>query len=247
MILAAFDSVGIMLLFLQLTPPGLPLSVDAAAERFRSATLSQEFFFYPMLVAVGIAFGGGVCGAVFARRFLLWLYVAKSAAFMALRCHLLFEMSRYGQTISSTPLLVDMLLATACILVDISGSDAAAKLAIDLAFNEVAERHKQFLQSRSTTGGGSRAASNDSGWSSLRSRLSGSVGSSQGRRRSPNNVARFRTWGSRGPSAFAAVSRASSATTPTPRAEVQMGVPVAAGVTNFAGADGVSTHVHDRL
>ena len=128
---AIIDLLGIFGLFLQLTPRGLPLTMDALVARLDSALLN-EFFFPPTVVLLVLVLVGGVVGTALSCRPLLWLYASCCLVMIGLRCFLLFEMSKHETTSERTALLVDVLLTTACILVESSALEQSARLAIDL-------------------------------------------------------------------------------------------------------------------
>jgi hypothetical protein len=146
-ILACVDMVGIGALFLQLSPAGLPLSTTQLAARLKPTALLAEFFFMPAVVLWSAVIAGGVLGGLLARRELLWAYCACCLLLLGLRCFLLFEMSKHESTSGRTPLLIDMIVGTACILFDLSALESAARLALDLRFNNAVRRERKCRQS----------------------------------------------------------------------------------------------------
>ena len=144
---AIIDLLGIFGLFLQLTPRGLPLTMDALVARLDSALLN-EFFFPPTVVLLVLVLVGGVVGTALSCRPLLWLYASCCLVMIGLRCFLLFEMSKHETTSERTALLVDVLLTTACILVESSALEQSARLAIDLRLNDAARRKHQLRSNR---------------------------------------------------------------------------------------------------
>lgn len=144
---AALDIVGLAALFLQLTPPGTPTSFDDLLSRLSPALL-DEFFFWPTAGAMTIVVIGGVFGTLVTSSALLWLYACTCTLLLGGRCFLLFEMSSHESTVPRTTLLIDVLIATSCIMFDLSASESASRLALDFGFNRAAKRQARLAPRR---------------------------------------------------------------------------------------------------
>lgn len=70
--LAVLDVAGLLLLLLQMTPPGLPMSWQAFMDRW-DASLPASFWFVPLVLATLFPVVG-LLGAYFVQRWALWLY-----------------------------------------------------------------------------------------------------------------------------------------------------------------------------
>lgn len=159
LVLVIIDTIGIGALFLQMTPPGLPLSMADLTARIRDPTaLMSSFWFYPFagFAAIFPVLCGGILGVLLRLRFALWLYALGSLWAVGTRLYLTFEMSRHENAIDTTPLLVDSLLMTICVFVGLSACDSSASLALDLAHNDLARRHARALRSGRGGSGSSR-------------------------------------------------------------------------------------------
>jgi hypothetical protein len=149
------DAILLGALFLQLTPPGLPRSVDALVDRIQThvrdrGETAASFWFWPVSVA---AAGPLVCGAflgVLCRsRCALWMYASGALVCVAVRCYFLFEQSRHEHVVETQPLLIDMLVMSIAIFVELSASERATTLALELRRNAVAARYDRSLRRRS--------------------------------------------------------------------------------------------------
>ena len=147
LVLCLTDAATIAALFLQLTPPGLPLSMGALAARINMSMLN-EFWFWP-LVAVALVplLCGGVLGVLLKLRWALWLYTAVALACVAVRLFLAFEMSAHEMSVERTTLLIDTIVLSLAVLIELQAADAAASLAMELRHNAAAHKLSSYAGS----------------------------------------------------------------------------------------------------
>ena len=139
------DTIGLVLLFLQMTPPGLPLSMNALMARVDAlqvdpASVTRELWFYPIAAAIAVLplALGFFLGVLLKVRLALWAFAAGTVVVICGRLYLTFEMSAHELAVERQPLLVDMIIMTMSLFVELSSADAALHLAVDLKHNSVA-------------------------------------------------------------------------------------------------------------
>ena len=135
------DIIGLAALFLQLSPPGFPLSLAALTSRVdESAT--REFWFVPVAVAAAILplMCGLILGVLAQVSLALWCYAAGTIAIVGGRLLLTFEMSAHDLAVERQALLIDIIVTTMCVFIELHACDSAVQLAVDLQHNRVA-RH----------------------------------------------------------------------------------------------------------
>ena len=138
LVLQVLDLAGLAALFLQMTPPGLPFSMSELGSRVdESAT--REFWFVPTLVFAILSplLCGCVLGVLGQVRWALWAYAAASLVCVGFRLFLTFEMSRHERAVATSPLLVDIIVMSICVVVQSSACESAAVMAIYLRHNRL--------------------------------------------------------------------------------------------------------------
>ena len=152
----AMDAMSLFALLLQLTPPGLPHSMDELTNGL--PTLVRAVWFVPLAIWAGLfPVGCGViAGALLRLASALWVYGAALVACIAFRIFLVFEMSRHEGASEQTTIVIDMLVATVCVFVQLGVCDAALRLALDLS---VGKAHARLTWARQVGPPSARATS----------------------------------------------------------------------------------------
>lgn len=164
-VLIVLHVVGLAVLLLQLTPPGFPSSMEQLGERL-GHSFAHSFWFVPIAAGAAVPLAAAALGAGLMLRPFLWLYCGFLLFCVALRLYFIFEMSQqegWASKRAATPssmdqrtLLIDMLLASACVFVDVSNLYAACRLAILVEWEQVHAASTRVV--RATRRDGPRAA-----------------------------------------------------------------------------------------
>jgi hypothetical protein len=151
---ALADLFGLILLTVQLRPPGAPHPAEGFAEQLR-ATFSSKIYTATysdtllILAACAVVFPtlfGALGGAILVLRWAAWVYAASLVLMVAFRLFLLFEIS--GHVASPTRLVLDMISSSLCIVVQLFAIDAAAQLALITSYLEAKFDWKTELNAR---------------------------------------------------------------------------------------------------
>lgn len=132
LLLAVFDVIGLGTLLLQLTQPGVPLDAGLVLTRLQEPTLSDEFWFPPLAAACVFPAAGGLFGIFCLHKWALWAWASFSIVAAAFRCFLCFEIREQEAEDRNRGLLKDMIILSGFVLLSLSASQGAAKLALDI-------------------------------------------------------------------------------------------------------------------
>jgi len=153
MVFAIVDIVGILALLLQVTGDGFPRSLDAFAERWDHSLVS-EFWFAPLAVSAAFPLFG-VLGACLLSHRLLWIYCAFIVISLGVRCYFVFEAGRREGLEDRLPLLLDMMLLTFCVFLQIHIFQSASTLALMTSRLRLQERFRRTAPRRNGSAGNS--------------------------------------------------------------------------------------------
>lgn len=146
LLLVVADTAGLAAVFLQLTPQGFPLNGDMLNARLESAIV-EEFWFVPLCAMGGLVLLlGGVLGALASVRWALWLYGALAILSSCGRLYLTFEMSMHEGATPTRPLLIDMLVVTVCLFIELAAVQEAASLALIVRFNIAVHKQRHHVR-----------------------------------------------------------------------------------------------------
>uniref|UniRef100_A0A7S0J2A2 Uncharacterized protein n=1 Tax=Calcidiscus leptoporus TaxID=127549 RepID=A0A7S0J2A2_9EUKA len=110
LVLALFDLIAVVALFFQLSSAGFPTTLDMVSDALDSHTL-QDFWFIPAAVASAFPIIGAL-GAILLWQHLLWTYCGYLVGLISLRLYFLFEAGRREGLDGRDDLLLDMMLLT---------------------------------------------------------------------------------------------------------------------------------------
>ena len=219
-VICVLDACSCVALFFQLTPPGLP-TLDVIMQRLMDPAIMATFWFWPFsAAAAGALVFGGIFGALLQVQGALWLYAFSSLFLGGCGLAIIFEQAKDGDPNGNQrPLLIDMLVTSACVLISLSAFSESVHLAIRLATNSfvrrcerTATRRGEFVVADEFADAEPRRSSRSATATSEAASTAG--GSSGGSRRSSRRRARTD------------VSASNASTTATPTAVgVQLGTP----------------------
>ena len=128
-VLAVLDMIGVLTMLLQLTGSGFPQSMDEFNARWDDDNLVDEFWFAPLFTSLIFPILG-IVGSLLLWRWPLWLYCTFAFLSIALRTHFLYEAGKLEGLEEQTPLLLDMILLTSCIFLQVYVFQSASMLAL---------------------------------------------------------------------------------------------------------------------
>jgi len=127
-LLTLLDLVALVALFLQLSDSGFPKSIEMLADSLNSHSL-KEFWFIPFAVACAFPFIGAL-GAILFWQYLLWTYCGYLVGLTGLRLYFLFEAGKREGLDNRDDLLLDMMLLTFGIFLQIYIFQSASTLGL---------------------------------------------------------------------------------------------------------------------
>ena len=142
LLVSIFDAFSCAALLLQMSEQGIPTLGDIPSRLF-SATIMEEFWFWPFAIAAGSAVAfGGIMGGIFSNRASLALYSYFSVVSTTYRILIIFEQSKddNAQSADQRTLLVDVLVTSACVLISLAAYSESTGLELVLTENSTAQR-----------------------------------------------------------------------------------------------------------
>mmetsp|Transcript_66472 Transcript_66472/g.110534 ORF Transcript_66472/g.110534 Transcript_66472/m.110534 type:complete len:218 (+) Transcript_66472:40-693(+) len=126
--LVALDVVGVIVLLLQLTGGGFPTNIDDLKERWQPELL-DEFWFAPLVASTAFPLLG-LAGVALQWQSLLWLYCSFILCSISFRIFFVYEAAHREGLEPRGPLLLDLMLLTFCIFLQVYVFQQASTLAL---------------------------------------------------------------------------------------------------------------------
>mmetsp|Transcript_34548 Transcript_34548/g.111529 ORF Transcript_34548/g.111529 Transcript_34548/m.111529 type:complete len:258 (+) Transcript_34548:87-860(+) len=128
---AVLDVCGIFILLLQRSDDGFPLSAKAFFERW-DGDLTRVAWFAPLVLSLPFP-AVGIVGALLLHRWMLWTYVTWLLVAIVVRLVLALETGRLEGLVDQDRVVVDMVLYSAFVFLDLSTLCRASALALAIS------------------------------------------------------------------------------------------------------------------
>ena len=142
------DIAALFAFFLQQTLPELPQTIDDILETLNPALL-DSMWLIPCASAAAFPIIGAIAGVFCQKPWALWLYAAYAATGAVVRTYLLFVMKQNEGHGQNRALLLEMLIETLCVLLQLTSCSTAAGMALDFEATKISHLDASSRRSRS--------------------------------------------------------------------------------------------------